>query len=218
MQDLDARLVAALGLANEASGLHPRRREGGWPGVPPSRFGPGRRPPARAPDEPSREETTPSSGSPTEPAPRAEAAFSAAQVIRFKGWEPRARPGGRADVRSPPALRTGRRRILHDRGEARRLTVRVRRRREQAAGRRWGRPPRRLRLLGLRLARLQAAGGTPARARLASTLLKGRPTYAMSGEAPKARRIAVTVHSVAPGVAQQLSGAPPVEKDASRPA
>ena len=127
---------------------------------------------------------------PSDVATRAEAAYSAAHILGFTGGEadwvaqqaaafqlpvlsgqPARRPPGRALARRLP-VHLGR----HERASAGSL-------RDRQAG------ARRLRLLRLRLARLQAAGLH--RRREPRRTLKGRTTYAMSGEVPRAKRIGI---------------------------
>jgi cell wall-associated NlpC family hydrolase len=85
MQDLDARLVAALGLQREAKAFTAAAKTAGL--QPTSRFGTEvvarllglRKNHPAASDALER--------LPTQPASRAEAAYSSAQILRFKGWE-----------------------------------------------------------------------------------------------------------------------------------
>ena len=68
----------------------------------------GRRPPARAPPEPPRAATTRSSCSRTTRRRRAEAAYSAAQILQFPGWEIERRPEPRRHRSRCPSSPTGR--------------------------------------------------------------------------------------------------------------
>jgi cell wall-associated NlpC family hydrolase len=85
MQDLDARLVAALGLQSTARTFADGAKSAGL--APPARFGTeavarllGLRTNHPAADDALER-------LPTQPAPRAEAAYSAAQILEFRGWE-----------------------------------------------------------------------------------------------------------------------------------
>ena len=134
-----------------------------------------------------------------EPAPssvasRAEAAFSAAKILGWKGWEAQYVMSLSATF-APPVVTGWQQTILR---QAVALIgypyVFAGTSEKPQTVARPGRA-RRLRLLGLRLARLQARGyakGTP----LVETL-KGRTTYAMSGEVPASQRIAFA--SLEPG-------------------
>ena len=127
---------------------------------------------------------------PQDTATRAEAAYSAAQILSFgplaDSWQiaqvkaspPRSRSRRSTRGRS----RSSRRRVLEDR-DAVRLGRNERHHRDRI--RRHG--PRRLRLLRLRLARLQAPELSQ-RGDLAS-VIQGRTTYQMSVEVPNSKRI-----------------------------
>jgi cell wall-associated NlpC family hydrolase len=174
MQDLDARLVAALGLQPTAKAFADGAKSAGL--APPSRFGTevvarllGLRTNHPAADEALER-------LPTQPAPRAEAAYSAAQILRFRGWElPRLQEI--APTFALPPLTEWQRRVLTTAfklvgfpyvwaGTANGF---------DCSGFVW------------RVYKLQpyASSGS-----LGATL-RGRTTYAMSGEVPKAQRIAL---------------------------
>lgn len=187
MQDLDARLVAALGLSNEAKAFTAAAKTAGL--APPSRFGTEvvTRLLALRTNHPAKDDAL--ERLPTDPAPRAEAAFSAAQIVRFKGWElPRVQEA--AATFALPALDDWQRRIL---ATAVKLVgypyiwAGTSDRAQLALGKT---VPGGYDCSGFvwRVYKLQAYAGAAA---LAATL-KGRTTYAMSGEVPKAKRIAAT--------------------------
>jgi cell wall-associated NlpC family hydrolase len=185
MQDLDARLVAALGLSNEAKAFTTMAKTAGL--APPSRFGTEvvARLLALRTNHPAKDDAL--ERLPADPAPRAEAAFSAAQIVRFKGWElPRVQEA--AATFSLPPLDDWQRKIL---------TTAV-----KLVGYPYiwaGTSDRTQTALGKsvpggydcsgfvwRVYKLQAYAG----AATLSATLKGRTTYAMSGEVPTAKRIA----------------------------
>lgn len=185
MQDLDARLVAALGLSNEAKAFTASAKAAGL--APPSRFGTEvvTRLLALRTNHPAKDDAL--ERLPTDPAPRAEAAFSAAQIVRFKGWElPRVQEA--AATFALPPLDDWQRRIL---ATAVKLVgypyiwAGTSDRTQLALGKT---VPGGYDCSGFvwRVYKLQAYAGAAA---LAGTL-KGRTTYAMSGEVPKAKRIA----------------------------
>ena len=185
MQELDARLVAALGLSNEAKAFTAAAKTAGL--APPSRFGTEAvtRLLALRTNHPSKDDDL--ERLPTDPAPRAEAAFSAAQIVRFKGWElPRVQEA--AATFALPLLDDWQRRIL---ATAVKLVgypyiwAGTSDRAQLALGKT---VPGGYDCSGFvwRVYKLQAYAGAAA---LAGTL-KGRTTYAMSGEVPKAKRIA----------------------------
>jgi cell wall-associated NlpC family hydrolase len=185
MQDLDARLVAALGLTNEAKVFTAAAKTAGL--APPSRFGTEvvTRLLALRTNHPAKDDAL--ERLPTDPAPRAEAAFSAAQILRFKGWElPRVQEA--AATFALPPLDDWQRRIL---ATAVKLVgypyiwAGTSDRAQLALGKT---VPGGYDCSGFvwRVYKLQAYAGAAA---LAGTL-KGRTTYAMSGEVPKAKRIA----------------------------
>ena len=185
MQDLDARLVAALGLTNEAKAFTAAAKTAGL--APPSRFGTEvvTRLLALRTNQPAKDDAL--ERLPTDPAPRAEAAFSAAQIVRFKGWElPRVQEA--AETFALPPLDDWQRRVL---ATAVKLVgypyiwAGTSDRTQPALGKT---VPGGYDCSGFvwRVYKLQAYAGAPA---LAATL-KGRTTYAMSGEVPKAKRIA----------------------------
>jgi cell wall-associated NlpC family hydrolase len=185
MQDLDARLVAALGLSNEAKAFTAAAKTAGL--APPSRFGTEvvARLLALRTNHPAKDDAL--ERLPADPAPRAEAAFSAAQIVRFKGWELE-RVRGAASLFTLPPLDDWQRKILTTAvklvgypyiwaGTSDRTQVALGKSVPggyDCSGFVW------------RVYKLQAYAGAPA---LASTL-KGRTTYAMSGEVPKSKRIA----------------------------
>ena len=175
IQDLDARLVAALGLATDAQGVHRGAKAAGL--APPSRFGTeavARLLGAARRTTPRR--TTRSSGCPTEPG-----LPSRGGLLR-RPDRPLQRLGARAASRTPrPTFASPRSDRLaapdpRDRVQARRLPVRLGRHERQADRSRWEVGPRRLRLLGLRLARLQAPGLRRPRARSPRRSTAARPT------------------------------------------
>ncbi len=184
MQDLDARLVAALGLTNEAKAFAAAVRTAGL--APPSRFGPEvvARLLALRTNHPAKDDAL--ERLPTDPAPRAEAAYSTAQIVRFKGWE-LTRVQEAASTFTLPTLSDWQRRIL---------TTAVKLvgypyiwagtsdRRQVALGKT---VPGGYDCSGFvwRVYKLQAYAGSGTLA----TTLAGRTTYAMSGEVPKAKRI-----------------------------
>ena len=86
MTQLDATLVRALGLSDAAAALRRAAPGGRARAAHPLRHRDGRAA-ARAAHEPSRGRTTTSSCCPTDPATRAETAYSVAQILRFNGWE-----------------------------------------------------------------------------------------------------------------------------------
>jgi cell wall-associated NlpC family hydrolase len=185
MQDLDARLVAALGLSNEAKAFTAVAKTAGL--APPSRFGTEvvTRLLALRTNHPAKDDAL--ERLPTDPAPRAEAAFSAAQIVRFKGWElPRVQEA--AATFALPPLDDWQRRIL---ATAVKLVgypyiwAGTSDRAQLALGKT---VPGGYDCSGFvwRVYKLQTYAGAAA---LAATL-KGRTTYAMSGEVPKAKRIA----------------------------
>jgi cell wall-associated NlpC family hydrolase len=174
IQDLDARLVAALGLTPEAKAFATAAKTAGL--APPSRFGTeavarllGLRKNHPAKDDALLERL------PAEPASRAEAAYSLAQIVRFRGHEVE---GLRVAVPTfqLPALTDWQRRIL---ATAFKLV---------GYPYVWGGTTGGYDCSGFvwRVYRLQAY---PASGALSATL-RGRTTYEMSGEVPKAKRIA----------------------------
>ena len=184
MQDLDARLVAALGLSTEAKAFTAAAKTAGL--APPSRFGTEvvARLLALRTNHPAKDDAL--ERLPTDPAPRAEAAFSAAQIVRFKGWElPRVQEA--AATFAVPPLDDWQQRIL---ATAVKLVgypyiwAGTSDRAQPALGKT---VPGGYDCSGFvwRVYKLQAYAGGAA---LAATL-KGRTTYAMSGEVPAAKRI-----------------------------
>jgi cell wall-associated NlpC family hydrolase len=187
MQDLDARLVAALGLAKEATAFTAAAKGAGL--KPPSRFGTEAvaRLLALRTNHPAKDDAL--ERLPTDPAPRAEAAFSAAQIVRFKGWELE-RVQDAAPTFALPPLSDWQRRILTTAvklvgypyiwaGTSDKAQVAMGKTVPggyDCSGFVW------------RVFKLQAYAGSGT---LASTLV-GRTTYAMSGEVPKAKRVAAT--------------------------
>jgi cell wall-associated NlpC family hydrolase len=184
LQGLDARLVNGLGLKDTAARFAQAAKDGGL--APPSRFGTevvARLLGLRL-NHPAKDDVL--ERRPVDPAPRSEAAYSAAQILRFGGWE---LDGMRAaaDEFVLPALTDWQRRVL------------------STAFKRVGYPyiwggtsDAAQSLFGVsvpggydcsgfvwRVYKLQAYSGASA---LSSTL-QGRTTFAMSGEVPKARRI-----------------------------
>jgi cell wall-associated NlpC family hydrolase len=186
IQDLDARLVAALGLTPEAKAFAAGAKAAGL--APPSRFGTevvarllGLRKNHAAKDDALLERL------PAQPASRAEAAYSLAQIVRFRGHEvERIRIASAAFLL--PTLTEWQRRIL--------VTA------FKLVGYPYvwgGTSDGRQVYLGAtvpggydcsgfvwRVYKLQAYPSSGA----LSASLKGRTTYAMSGEVPKAKRIA----------------------------
>ena len=184
MQDLDARLVSALGLTNEAKAFGAAARTAGL--APPSRFGPEvvARLLALRTNHPAKDDAL--ERLPTDPAPRAEAAYSTAQIVRFKGWE-LARVQEAAATFTLPTLSDWQRRILTTAvklvgypyiwaGTSDRTQVALGKTVPggyDCSGFVW------------RVYKLKAYAGSGTLA----TTLAGRTTYAMSGEVPKAKRI-----------------------------
>lgn len=186
IQDLDARLVAALGRTPEAKAFAAGAKAAGL--APPSRFGTeavarllGLRKNHAAKDDALLERQ------PTEPASRAEAAYSLAQIVRFRGYEVE-RLRIAAATFQLPILTDWQRRILTT---AFKLvgypyiwggTSDVR---QVYSGKSL---PGGYDCSGFvwRVYKLQAY---PSSGGLSATL-SGRTTYAMSGEVPKAKRIA----------------------------
>ena len=158
MAQLDASLVTALGLGDAATAFAARRSRAGLDAAEPLRHRGGRAAARPAHEPPGR--TGRPRAAPADTATRAEAAFSAAQILGFGDWELDASRRG-ADLRAsgPDAVAAP---ILQQasRSSATRTSGAARARRAGAA-----RPPdaRRLRLLRVRLARLQAAGYAGAR-------------------------------------------------------
>jgi cell wall-associated NlpC family hydrolase len=184
MQGLNARLVAALGLRDAARAFTAAAKAGGL--APPARFG--NEVVARLlmlrKNHPAAQEVL--ERQPTDPASRAEAAFSAAKILGFRGWEAE-------DVRMyattfvPPQLTDWQRRVL---------TTAV-----KLIGRPyvWGGTSDKPQTLFGKLVpggydcsgfvwRVFKNEPYPGGAPLAATL-RGRTTYDMSGEVPKAKRI-----------------------------
>jgi cell wall-associated NlpC family hydrolase len=174
MQDLDARLVAALGLQPAARAFADGAKAAGL--APPSRFGTevvarflGLRT-----NHPAANDAL--ERLPTQPAPRAEAAFSAARILGFRGWElPTVKEAAATFVL--PELTDWQRRVL--------TTA--------------------FKLVGFPYVWAGTANGFdcsgfvwrvyklqpyPSSGPLAATL-RGRTTYAMSGEVPKGKRLAL---------------------------
>ena len=188
IQDLDARLVAALGLTPDAKAFAAGARAAGL--APPSRFGTevvarllGLRKNHAAKDDAALERL------PAEPASRAEAAYSLAQIVRFRGHEvERLRLASAAF--QLPALTDWQRQIL---ATAFKLV---------GYPYIWGGTSDARQVYGgkslpggydcsgfvWRVYKLQAY---PSSAALSATL-RGRTTYAMSGEVPKAKRVEAT--------------------------
>jgi cell wall-associated NlpC family hydrolase len=185
MQDLDARLVAALGLSTEAKAFAAAAKTAGL--APPSRFGTEvvARLLALRTNHPAKDDAL--ERLPAEPAPRAEAAYSAAQIVRFRGWEVERVREAVAAFALPP-LDDWQRRILTTAvklvgypyvwaGTSDRTQVALGKTVPggyDCSGFVW------------RVYKLQAYQG----AGTLATMLRGRTTYAMSGEVPKAKRIA----------------------------
>jgi cell wall-associated NlpC family hydrolase len=174
IQDLDARLVAALGLSPEAKAFAAGAKTAGL--APPSRFGTevvarllGLRKNHSAKDDALLERL------PAEPASRAEAAYSLAQIVRFRGHEVERLRIASAGFQLP-VLTDWQRRIL---ATAFKLV---------GHPYVWGGTSRGYDCSGFvwRVYKLQAYPSSGA----LSASLRGRTTYAMSGEIPKAERIA----------------------------
>lgn len=175
IQDLDARLVAALGLTPDAKAFAAGAKAAGL--APPSRFGTeavarllGLRKNHAAKDDALLERL------PAEPASRAEAAYSLAQIVRFRGYEVE-RLRNAAGTFQLPALTDWQRRIL---ASAVKLV---------GHPYVWGGTTRGYDCSGFVWA-VYKLQDYPSSGALAETL-RGRTTYAMSGEVPKAKRIAV---------------------------
>jgi cell wall-associated NlpC family hydrolase len=184
LQSFDARLVYGLGLKDTAARFQQTAKDAGL--APPSRFGTevvARLLGLRL-NHPAKDDVL--ELLPADPAPRAEAAYSAAQILRFGGWEVDALRAA-ADEFSLPPLTLWQRRIL------------------TTAFKRVGYPyiwggtsDARQSLFGVavpggydcsgfvwRVYKIQRYAGGEA---LPATL-RGRTTFAMSGEVPKGRRI-----------------------------
>ena len=185
IQDLDARLVAALGLTPDAKLFAAEAKAAGL--APPSRFGTeaiarllGLRKNHAAKDDALLERL------PAEPASRAEAAYSLAQIVRFRGYELDRLRLASASFRLP-ALTDWQRRVLTT---AFKLV---------GYPYIWGGTSDARQVYGgksvpggydcsgfvWRVYKLQAYAASG----VLSATLKGRTTYAMSGEVPKAKRI-----------------------------
>jgi cell wall-associated NlpC family hydrolase len=184
MQGLNARFVAALELQGAAKAFNDAARAAGL--APPARFGNEvvARLLALRKNHPAAEDTL--ERQPADPASRAEAAFSAARVLGFRGWEAEGVREAAATFVLPP-LSDWQRRVL------------------ATATKLIGRPyiwggtsDKRQTLFGKlvpggydcsgfvwRVFKLEPYAGGRA---LAATL-RGRTTYEMSGEVPKAKRI-----------------------------
>jgi len=185
IQDLDARLVAALGLTPDAKAFAASAKAAGL--APPSRFG--TETVARLlglrTNHPAKDDAL--ERLPTEPASRAEAAYSLAQIVRFRGDE-LDRLSIAATTFQLPALTGWQRRILATAfklvgypyvwgGTSDRAQVSFGKAVPggyDCSGFVW------------RVYKLQAYPSSG----VLSVALKGRTTYAMSGEVPKAKRIA----------------------------
>ncbi len=185
MQDLNARLVAALGLKDVAARFAQAAKDAAL--APPARYGSEvvARLLGLRKNHPQTQDTL--ERLPTEAATRAEAAFSVARLLRFDGWETEALRD-QADAFALPPLTDWQRRIL------------------ATAVKRIGYPyiwggtsdqtqtsfgvsvPGGYDCSGFvwRVYKLQAYAG----ARSLSSTLRGRTTYTMSAEVPKGRRIA----------------------------
>jgi cell wall-associated NlpC family hydrolase len=184
MQDLDARLVAALGLQEQAKAFAAGARAAGL--APPSRFGTEvvARLLGLRTNHPQKQDAL--ERLPTDPAPRAEAAYSLAQILRFRGWET-ARVEEAAAAFALPELDPWQRRIL---ATAFKLV---------GYPYVWGGTSDRTQVsfgatvpggydcsgFVWRVFKLQAY---PGGGRLPA-VLRGRTTFAMSGEVPKGKRI-----------------------------
>jgi len=185
IQDLDARLVAALGLSPDAKAFTEGAKAAGL--APPSRFGTeavarllGLRKNHAAKDDALER-------LPAEPASRAEAAYSLAQIVRFRGYELERLHAASATFQLP-LLTDWQRQIL---ATAFKLV---------GYPYVWGGTSDARQIYGgksvpggfdcsgfvWRVYKLQAYASSGA----LSATLKGRTTYAMSGEVPKAKRIA----------------------------
>ncbi len=183
LQELDARLVAALGLTAEAKAFADGARTAGL--TPTSRFGTevAARLLGLRTNHPAKDDAL--ERLPTEPAPRAEAAYSVAQIVRFKGWEVDRVKEAAASFVLPP-LQDWQQQIIgtafklvgypyiwggtHDRGQvAFGKTVPGG---YDCSGFVW------------RVYKQAYAG-----AGTLSSTLRGRTTYTMSGEVPKSQRI-----------------------------
>ena len=212
MQDLDARLVAALGLTNEAKAFAAAVRTAGL--APPSRFGPEvvARLLALRTNHPAKDDAL--ERLPTEPAPRAEAAYSAAQIVRFKGSELARVQEAAVDLHAPE-LSDWQRRILDDAPSSSSATP------TSGPGRATG---RRSRSGGpspaATTARASSGGSTssrpmpdPGRSPRRSA---GRTTYAMSGEVPQGEADRRSTRSSPPTSSSSAQG-PEVEAGGGRP-
>ena len=187
MTQLDARLVRALGLADAAAAFTAGAHAAGL--APPSRFGTeavarllGLR--TNHPASQDALELLPS-----EPATRAEAAYSAAQILALQGLGDRSASRTRRPTFELPRSAPGSADPRHGR-PLHRLPVRLGRHEREAARRpSASQAPGGFDCSGFvwRVYKLQAYPGGAA---LAATL-SGRTTYAMSGEVPKAKRIGV---------------------------
>ncbi len=187
IQDLDARLVAALGLTPDAKAFAAGAKAAGL--APPSRFG--TEAVARLlglrKNHPAKDDVL--ERLPAEPASRAEAAYSLAQIVRFRGDEVERLRLATLTFQLP-ALTDWQRRIL---ATAFKLV---------GYPYVWGGTSDARQVYGgksvpggydcsgfvWRVYKLQAY---PASGTLSATL-KGRTTYAMSGEVPKTKRVAAT--------------------------
>ena len=180
---LDAALVRALGSRRRAAAFADGR-------APPA----SRRPPASAPRSSrgcsacartTRRAGRRSSCCPSDPATRAEAAYSAAQILALRRLGARSASTTRPRRSSSRTLTPWQRRILQHRRHASSATPTSGAARARSPRRRSASRPGRLRLLGLRLARLQAAGLRRRRAR--SPRPPGRTTYADERRGAEAR-------------------------------
>lgn len=184
MTALDARLVQALGMQNAAAGFVRSARAAGL--APPSRFGTevvARLLGLRTNHPAARDDLE---ALPDDPATRAESAFSAARILRFRGTEAQYAGDAAATFALPP-LSTWQRRVLSAAfaligypyvwgGES------------ELAASRYGRQPRGgFDCSGFvwRVYKLQPYADAPS---LAATL-RGRTTFAMSAEIPRDARI-----------------------------